>query len=76
MILTAFYMKFHETKHEIPPKACRRSKKAKENNVQEVDPLKIETKDNVEQVDPTTLEQKQCRKSEPPTNRKNTMCNK
>ena len=32
MILTAFDGKFHETKDELPPEACRPSKKLKKNN--------------------------------------------
>ena len=49
MILTAFDMKFNETKHEIPPEACRPLKKRKQNNVEKVGPQKVE-KNNVDQV--------------------------
>ena len=44
MILTAFDVKFHEKKDEIPPEACRPSKKLKESNVEQVDPQQVETK--------------------------------
>ena len=44
MILTAFDMKFHETKDEIPPEACRPLKKLKTNNVEKVDPHKVKNK--------------------------------
>ena len=33
MILTAFDGKFHEKKNELPPEACRPSKKLRKNNV-------------------------------------------
>ena len=33
MILMAFDGKFHEKKNELPPEACRPSKKVKKNNV-------------------------------------------
>ena len=49
MILTPSDRKFDETKDEIPPGACRLSKKLKKNNVEKVDPKKVE--------------KKQCRKS-------------
>ena len=44
MILTAFDVKFHETKDEIPPEVCRPLKKLKQINVQKVDPQKSEEK--------------------------------
>ena len=37
-------MKFHEKNDEIPPGACRPSKKLNKNNVQKVGPQKVETK--------------------------------
>ena len=37
MILTAFDLKFQEKKDELPPGACRPSKKLKQNNVEQVD---------------------------------------
>ena len=40
MMLTAFDGKFHETKDEIPPGACRPLKKVTKNNVEKVDPQK------------------------------------
>ena len=52
MILTAFDVKFHEKKNEIPPRACRPAKKLKKNNVEKVNPQKVE--------------KKQCRTSGPP----------
>ena len=52
MILSAFDIKFDEKKDEIPPRACRPSKKLKTNNVEQVDPQKVE--------------KKTCRKSGPP----------
>ena len=36
MILTAFDVKFHETKDELPLGACRPLKKLKKNNVEKV----------------------------------------
>ena len=44
MILTAFDVKFHEKKDEIPPGACRPSKNLKKNNVEQVDHQKVEQK--------------------------------
>jgi len=41
MILTAFVLKFNEKKDEIPPGACRTSKKLKKNNVEQMDPKKV-----------------------------------
>ena len=41
MILTALDVKFNEKKDEIPPRACRPSKKVKHISVQEVDPQKV-----------------------------------
>ena len=48
VMLNAFDVKFDEKKDEIPPKACRASKKLKNKNVEKVDPTKSE-------------KQKQCR---------------
>ena len=48
MILTAFEGKFHETKNEIPPRACRPSKKLKQQNVEKVDPQQVKQKNNVD----------------------------
>ena len=57
MILTAFDLKFDETKDEIPLGACRPVKKMKKSNVQEVDHQKVKKqKNNVEKVDPTKVE--------------------
>ena len=39
-----FDVKFHEKKDELPPGACRPSKKLKKNNVEKVDPKKVEKK--------------------------------
>ena len=44
MILTTFDGKFDEKKDEIPPRACRPSQKQKQNNVEKVDPQKVEKK--------------------------------
>ena len=44
MILTAFDVKFHEKKDEIPPEACRPPNKLKKNNVDKVDHQKVEKK--------------------------------
>ena len=44
MILTAFDGKFHEKKDELPPKACRPPKTPTKNNVEKVDPEKVEKK--------------------------------
>ena len=52
MILTAFDVKFHETKNEIPPEACRPSKKLKKNNVEKVDSQKVKQKNNVDKEGP------------------------
>ena len=41
MILTAFDVKFHEKKDELPPRACRPSKKLNKNNVEKVDSQKV-----------------------------------
>ena len=49
MILTAFNMKFDETKDGMPPGACRPLKKLKTNSRNKTDPKQIE-KNNVEQV--------------------------
>ena len=47
MILTAFDVKFHENKNEIPPEACRPLKKLKTNNVENLGPKKVKkTKNN------------------------------
>ena len=55
MILTAFDGKFHEEKDEIPPSACRASKKLKTNNVEQVDIQKVNKKNYVEKVGSYTL---------------------
>ena len=44
MILTAFDGKFHEKKDELPPEAHRHLKMLKQNNVEKVDPQKVEKK--------------------------------
>ena len=62
MIFSAFDMKFQEKKDEIPPRACRPSKKLKQNNVEQVDPTPLK-QNNVEKVDPQQVETKQCRTS-------------
>ena len=46
MILMAFDGKLHETKNEIPPKACRPPKTLKKNNVGKVDTQKVEKTNN------------------------------
>ena len=48
MIFSAFDVKFDETKNEIPPGACRPSKKLKNNNVEKVDPQKVRKNNNVD----------------------------
>ena len=65
MSLRAFDVKFDEKKDEIPSRACRPSKKLKNNNVQEVEHQKVK-KSNVEKVDTQKVEKEQCRKSGPP----------
>ena len=62
MIPSAFDVKFDEKKDEIPPGACRPSKKQKKNNVEQVDPQKVE--------------KQLCRKSGPPKSRTKTMSKK
>ena len=42
MIMTAFDVKVHEEKNEIPPEAHRALKTLKKNNVEQVDPQKVE----------------------------------
>ena len=44
MILTAFDRKFREQNDETPPEACRPSITLKKNNVEKVDPKKVEKK--------------------------------
>ena len=44
MILTAFDVKFSEKKDELPPGACRPSKKLETNNVHEVDHQQVKNK--------------------------------
>ena len=44
MILTAFDVKFRETKDEIPPRACGPNKKSDKNNVPKVDAQKVRKK--------------------------------
>ena len=51
MILKAFDVKFPTKKDEIPPKACRPSKKLKKNNVEKVDTQKVE-KNNADKEGP------------------------
>ena len=46
MILTAFDMKFHEKKDELPPGGHRPLKKLKKNNVEKVDPPKVKNQQN------------------------------
>ena len=60
MIMTAFDVKFLEKKDELPPGACRPSKKLKKNNVEQVDPQKSE-QNNVGKVDLQKVKNKQCR---------------
>ena len=60
MILTAFDGKFDEKKDEIPPRACRPSKKLKKNNVEKEGPQKVEKTQWVK-VGPQKVEKKQCR---------------
>ena len=43
MILTPCDVKFHEKKDELPPRACRTSKKLKKNNDEKVEPKKVKT---------------------------------
>ena len=52
MILKAFDVKFHDKKDEMPPGACRPSKMLKKNNVEKVNPQKVE-KNNVDKMGPT-----------------------
>ena len=59
MILTRFDVKFHEKQNELPPRACSPLKKLQKNNVQRVDPPKVET-NYFEIVDPQKVEKKQC----------------
>ena len=54
MILTALDMKFHETKDEIPPEACRPLKKTKKKQCRKSGPPKLKN-NNVEKVDPTKV---------------------
>ena len=63
MILTAFDLKFHETKDEIPPRACRPSTKTEKNYVQEVDHQKVKQQNNLEKVDTHKAEKKLSRTS-------------
>ena len=58
MILTAFDVKFREKKDEIPPGACKPSKKQNKNNVEKVNPQKVK-QNNVGKVDP----QQTCKKT-------------
>ena len=44
MILTAFDVKFHGKKDEMPPEVCRPLKKLKKNNVEKVGPQKVKKK--------------------------------
>ena len=44
MILTAFDVKFHEKKDEIPPEACRPLKNLKKNIVEKANPQKVRNK--------------------------------
>ena len=41
MILTAFDVKFHKKKDEMPPEVCRPLKKLKQNNVEQVDSQQV-----------------------------------
>ena len=52
MILTAFDVKFHEKKDEIPPGACKPLKKLKKNNVEKVDLQKMIKQNNVDKEGP------------------------
>ena len=58
MNLNAFYIKFHEKKDEIPPGACRPSNKIEKNNVEQVDPRKVNKKTMSSKWTPKKLEQK------------------
>ena len=62
MIVTPFDGKFDEKKDEIPPRVCRPLKKLKNNNVEKVDPTKVETKQCRTSGPPKSFK-KQCRKS-------------
>ena len=63
MILTAFDWKFNEEKDEIPPEACRPSKKLQQKTiVEKEDPKKVRQK-TMGKSGFTKVEQKQCRKS-------------
>ena len=42
MSLTAFDVKFRDTKNGVPPGACRPSKSVKKNNVDKVDPQQVD----------------------------------
>ena len=69
MVLMAFVVKFHEKKDEIPPGACRPSKKLKKlcrtsgprksaqqkKQCRKSGPQKSRTKNNVEKVDPQNI---------------------
>ena len=44
MILSAFGVKFDEKKYEIPPRACRPSKKLKNNKVEKVNHQQVKNK--------------------------------
>ena len=51
MILMAFDVKFDEKRDEIPPGACRPSKKLKKNKVEKVDPEEVK-RNNVDKEGP------------------------
>ena len=62
MILTAFDVKFHEKKDEIPPEACRPLKKLKKTQCRTSAPKTRETK-QCRKSGSNKVEKKQCRKS-------------
>ena len=62
MILTAFDGKFDEKKDEIPPRACRPSRKLRKNNDDKVDHRTVEKK-QCRKSGSSKVEKKQCRES-------------
>ena len=63
-------IKNYKKKDEIPPGACRPSKKLKKNYVEKVDPQQVETK-HVEQVGPKKLKKNNVDKVGPKKLKKN-----
>ena len=64
MITTPFDMKIHEKKDEIPPEACRPSKKLKKNNLEKEDHNKVEQK-TMSKKWVQKVKKKQCRQKWP-----------